>query len=76
MIARQHVHPFRALLQDRPHGVQSPSKIRQIPGREIVIRINGHQLLKCGFIAVNIGEDQQFHSTERSRRKRFPGGRV
>lgn len=76
VIARQYEHPFRALLQDRPHAVQPSSEIRKVPGGEIVIGFNGHQFLERGFVAVNIGEDEQFHSTESNRRKRFPGSGI
>ena len=61
MIPRKDVHAFRALLKNRPHGVQAAAKIRQVPSREIVIRFDSHQFFERGLVAVDVGKDQELH---------------
>jgi hypothetical protein len=61
VIARKDVHPLRVLLQNRPRGLQATPKISQVAGGEVIVRFDGHQFFERGPVAVNIGEDEEFH---------------
>src|SRR5579871_4049124 len=65
MIARQHVHLLGTALQYRPKLVQPATPIRQVAGSEIVIRLDVHQTLKRGLIAVNVGKNEELHAIAR-----------
>lgn len=69
VVSRQHIHVFGPFLKNRPHVLEATPKIGEVSGREIVVRIDGHEFFKRSFVAVNIGEDEQLHLNEGSRRK-------
>ena len=61
VIARDHVHPITALLQNLAHGIQTARKVDQIPRAEVIIGLDRHQPVERPRIAVDIGKHQQFH---------------
>ena len=61
MVARNYIYPAAPLLQNFAHGVETARKIHQIPGAEIIVRLDRHQPVERPRVAMDIREYQQFH---------------
>ena len=59
MVAGQDVHAVRAGPHDLAHLVQTAAPTDQVAGGEVVVGVDGHQLLKRAGVVVEIGKHKQ-----------------
>jgi len=73
MITRENVHALGALLHNRTELVEATAPVREVAVGEVVIRFGVYKLFQGRFIAVDIGEDEQFHGERRAEARTRPG---
>ena len=44
-----------------PMASKPSPEVRQVAGGEVVIGFDGHQFFERGFVAVNVGKDEELH---------------
>jgi len=63
VIAGDDVHLPGALSQDSSAGIEAAAPVDQVAGRKITVGVDGHEAFERRVIAVNVGENQDLHSS-------------